>query len=150
MGNSFIRLATDGSGKKIDTEVETTDNEHRQVVVLGDPTTKTGVAPVDGTRGSAVYDAGASTVGDGRKVVTTAGVRVQFDSQACKYVIITGEEDNTDIVTVGGSTVVGATATRRGTPLTAFQYMRFDVSNMNLLYLDSEVNGEGVTYTWFS
>lgn len=150
MGNSFIQLATDGAGKKIDTRTEGTNSEHRQVVVLGDPSTDAGVAPVDATRGVASYNVGCGTVGDGRKVVTTAGTRVQFDAQACKYVIITGEEDNTDIITVGGSAVVGATATRRGTPLTAFQYMRFDVSNMNLLWLDSEVNGEGVTFTWFS
>lgn len=49
---------TAGSGTNIDTRTETTNGNHRQVVVLGDPSTNAGVAPVDGTSGLKV-DLGA-------------------------------------------------------------------------------------------
>jgi hypothetical protein len=42
---------TAGSGTNIDTRTEGTNGNHRQVVVLGDPATNAGVAPVDATAG---------------------------------------------------------------------------------------------------
>lgn len=42
---------TQGAGTNIDTRTESTNNNHRQVVVLGDPLTNAGVAPVDVTNG---------------------------------------------------------------------------------------------------
>lgn len=67
MADTFIQLNTDGSGKKLDTRTESTNSEHRQVFVLGDPTSNSGVAPVDGTAGVKV-DLGA----DNDVVVSTA------------------------------------------------------------------------------
>lgn len=49
MADSSVPI-TAGSGTNIDTQVPT-GGDHRQVVVLGDPTTIGGVAPVDGTLG---------------------------------------------------------------------------------------------------
>jgi len=54
MSDSFVQLSPDSSGKKMDTRTEGTNAEHRQVMVLGDPATNAGVAPVDGTKGLAV------------------------------------------------------------------------------------------------
>lgn len=111
---------------------------------------------LDGTSKAAVGTNGlkveqiATTVGDGRKVVTTAGTAVQFSSQACRYVILTGLEANTDMVVIGGSGIVASASTRTGITLTALQNVRLDISNMNLLYMDSVVNGEGVTFAYFS
>ena len=51
MADTFIQVPTDGTGKKLDTRTEGTNSEHRQVVVLGDPATNAGVAPVDATAG---------------------------------------------------------------------------------------------------
>lgn len=45
---------TAGSGTNIDTRTESTNQNHRQVVVIGDPATNAGVAPVDVTNGLAV------------------------------------------------------------------------------------------------
>lgn len=45
---------TAGTGTAIDTRTESTNGNHRQVVVLGDPATNAGVAPVDATNGLAV------------------------------------------------------------------------------------------------
>ncbi len=49
---------TAGTGTNIDTRTEGTNSNHRQVVVLGDPATNAGVAPVDVTAGLKV-DLGA-------------------------------------------------------------------------------------------
>lgn len=60
---------TAGSGTNIDTRTEASNGNHRQVVVVGDPSTNAGVAPVDATNGLAVdikqsvaLDASAATV----------------------------------------------------------------------------------------
>lgn len=58
---------TEGSGANIDTRTEATNGNHRQVVVLGDPSTNAGVAPVDAAAGLKV-DLGA----DNDVVVTAA------------------------------------------------------------------------------
>jgi hypothetical protein len=42
---------TAGTGTSIDTRQESTNDHHRQVIVIGDPTANAGVAPVDGTSG---------------------------------------------------------------------------------------------------
>jgi hypothetical protein len=57
MADSAVAI-TAGSGTDIDTRTEATNGQHRQVVVLGDPATNAGVAPVDVTAGLKV-DLGA-------------------------------------------------------------------------------------------
>jgi len=57
MADSTIAI-TAGSGTAIDTRTEATNGNHRQVVVIGDPATNAGVAPVDATAGLKV-DLGA-------------------------------------------------------------------------------------------
>lgn len=88
MADSAVEV-TAGSGTNIDTRTEGTNNNHRQVVVLGDPATNAGVAPVDGTAGLKV-DLGADndvtisgTVTVGSHAVTNAGTfAVQVDGLA--------------------------------------------------------------------
>jgi len=92
----------------------------------------------------------AGSVGDGRLTVTTAGTAVRFPDQACTYVIITAEDNNTGNVVVGGSTVVAAQATRRGVLLEASRSEKIYVNNLEKLFLDSTVNGDGVTYAFFN
>jgi len=50
MADSVVPV-TAGTGTNIDTRTEGTNGNHRQVVVLGDPATNAGVAPVDATEG---------------------------------------------------------------------------------------------------
>jgi len=57
MADSAVNI-TEGTGTGIDTRTEATNGNHRQVVVLGDPSTNAGVAPVDATAGLKV-DLGA-------------------------------------------------------------------------------------------
>lgn len=53
MADSSVGI-TAGSGTSIDTRTEATNGHHRQVVVIGDPSTNAGVAPVDATSGLSV------------------------------------------------------------------------------------------------
>ena len=101
--------------------------------------------PIHVSTGGAV----ASTVGDGRQVVTTAGTRVALAvGTIVKEVTITAETDNTDIVVIGGTTVIAALATRRGTPLYPTDSITVVTDDLAEVYLDSLVNGEGVTYSY--
>lgn len=50
MADTAIAI-TAGTGTNVDTRTEGTNGNHRQVVVVGDPATNAGVAPVDGTAG---------------------------------------------------------------------------------------------------
>lgn len=88
MADSFIQVPTDGAGKKLDTRTEGTNTEHRQVVVLGDPATNAGVAPVDATNGLTVnilpsLDKGSGTGGSAtqRVIVDTSQLAALATSQ---------------------------------------------------------------------
>lgn len=90
-------------------------------------------------------------IGDGRKVVASIGTRVVLAaSTACRRVLIIAEMNNTGVITVGGATVVGALSTRQGAPLEAGDWVEFDLDNLTKIYLDTTVNGDGVTFVYFS
>jgi len=94
---------------------------------------------------------GYTNMGDGRKVVSTAGsAETLASSTACKRVTIMAETDNTGYIVVGSSTVVAAQGTRRGIPLMRGQSITIDIDNLADIYLDTTVNGDGVTYIYFS
>jgi len=91
----------------------------------------------------------SSTVGDGRKEVTTAGTRETLaSSTVVKEVTITAELNNTGVVVVGGVTCVAAEATRRGTPLYSGDSITIATDNLAEVYVDSTVSTEGVTYSF--
>lgn len=91
-----------------------------------------------------------SSVTSGRKTVTNAGTRENFSSFPCRYAVITAIESNTDVVVVGGSDVIALAGTRIGVTLSPLQNVRLDISNLNILWIDSVVNGEGVTFAIFN
>jgi hypothetical protein len=91
----------------------------------------------------------------GRKVVAAGGTAESLSatSVAINRITITAETDNTNPVTVGGSDVVGALATRKGVPLAAGVSITFDaqvdgVDELSDIYLDVVTSGEGVTYLY--
>jgi hypothetical protein len=53
MADSAVPI-TGGSGYNVDTRTESTNSNHRQVIVIGDPSTNGGIAPVDATNGLSV------------------------------------------------------------------------------------------------
>lgn len=92
----------------------------------------------------------AATLGNGRKTVVTPGTAVPLvaASTPCKWVMVTALPANTDKVAVGAAGVLAAAGTLNGTPLNASESAVFPVANVNLLYLDARVAGEGVSFTW--
>lgn len=96
MADSAVAV-TAGSGTNIDSRTESTNGNHRQVIVIGDPSTNAGVAPVDATTGLAVNVTNASiTVAS--HAVTNAGT---FAVQAAGAVAHDGA-DSGNPLKVGG------------------------------------------------
>lgn len=87
-----------------------------------------------------------SNISDNSKDVTTAGTRVPLvaSTTACRYVIITAKESNSDTIWIGGATV----AAGRGRPLVALQSEKLDIDDVSKIYIDSVVNGEGCTFAY--
>lgn len=96
--------------------------------------------------GVPVNPVGNPIVGSGSKTVTTAGTRVQLSaiSVPCKKVTVQSMFANTGNMYLGDSTVSSA----NGLVLYPGSATSFNVtpSNLNLLYIDSANNGEGVIY----
>src|SRR4051812_6799350 len=92
----------------------------------------------------------ATVPGDGRKIVTTAGTRVALVAAVTPAwsVDVTAETDNTGTITIGASTVVDSLSTRRGTPLSAGDTKTFEFVDLSQVYIDSSVNGDGVTFSY--
>lgn len=98
MADTAIAI-TAGSGTNVDTRTEGTNGNHRQVIVIGDPATNAGVAPVDGTTGLKV-DLGADN-----DVVVSGTVSVTGVATSTKQ---SDGSQKTQIVD-GSGNVVGST-----------------------------------------
>ena len=85
-----------------------------------------------------------TSAGSGQTTVTTAGTQVQLPAQACKAVSIAARPANTGNIFLGDSTVDSAT----GRILQPGDAVDLAIDNLNRLYIDSAVNGEGVSYLW--
>lgn len=92
-----------------------------------------------------------SGIGHGVTTVTTAGTDVVLaGSTACKKVDIQAQTDNTGLIAVGGSGVDATIATGTGIILYAGDVYSLEIDNLNDVYIDSTVNGEGVRYTYYT
>ena len=96
----------------------------------------------------------------GRKVVTTAGTRVQLSAthRPVRKIIISAFTNNTNPVTVGSVDVIGALATREGIPVAPVAAASVKICESQVefcdidlfdIWLDSITSGEGITYTYF-
>lgn len=105
-----------------------------------------GVGQINSNGAVLVAPVGNSTVGSGSNTVTTAGSRVQLSaiSVPCKKVIIQSASGNTGNTFVGDSTVSSSNGLVMY-PGSATSFI-LTPSNLNLLWIDSAVNGEGVIY----
>jgi hypothetical protein len=130
----------------------TTDTIVRHTQVIGAdgnpmPSGASASTPIHVSTGGPI----ASTVNDGRKTVSSVGsAEALAASTTIKEVTITAELNNTGTITVGGSTVIDATATRRGTPLYPGDTVTVTTDNLAEVYIDTEVNGDGVTYNYLA
>lgn len=88
-----------------------------------------------------------TSLGAGRKVVASAGTAEALGaSTTIKEVLVTAETNNTGMIAVGGSGVIAAEATREGTPLFPGDSVIIQIDDLAEVYIDSTVNGDGVTY----
>jgi hypothetical protein len=89
-------------------------------------------------------------LGNGRQTVANAATAAQLSTTSVRanWVTITAETDNTGIIVVGDSTVVASLATRKGHPLTVGASKTFLIHNLQEIYLDTTVNGDGVSYVY--
>lgn len=75
--------------------------------------------------------------------VAAAGTAEVLADHACQEVTIIALDTNTGYIYVGGSDVSSAVY---GVKLAAKDSITLAVSNTNLIYIDSSVNGEGISY----
>lgn len=89
------------------------------------------------------------SIGHGVKTVTTAGTDVVLGSTTTiKWVVVQSQTDNTGLISVGGSGVDATEATGTGIILYPGESVTLHVDNLDDIYIDSTVNGEGVRYTY--
>ncbi len=82
-----------------------------------------------------------TSVGSFQTTVITAGTRIQLPTNTCKTITIKAKTTNTGLIYAGTST----TSSSVGFILSSGDAVSLDISNTNLLYIDSSVNGEGVS-----
>jgi len=89
-----------------------------------------------------------TTIVGGTKNVTLAGTRVciVLASTPSKSVSIRANAANTGFIYVGGVTVSSA----NGIALAANDQTEFNIANLDVVYIDSSLDGEGVGYTYFN
>jgi len=96
----------------------------------------------------ALWEQPYNTIGHDAKTVTTAATPVNLSAQACSVVFITAPQTNTGIIAWGGSNTVRASGTVKGDQLEPGAKLVLAVSNLNLLWIDAAISGEGIVYTW--
>lgn len=91
-----------------------------------------------------------STIGHGVRTVTTAGTDVQLSATTvpCKKVLIQAQTDNTGWIAVGAIGVDATEATGTGSLLAAGDADELEIDNLNKIYIDATVSGEGVRYRY--
>ena len=87
-----------------------------------------------------------TSAGNGQQDVTTAGTRVQLSAQACKAVSIAAKAANTGDIYLGDSGVTSA----NGRILEPGDTIDLSIDDLSRLYIDSEEDGEGISYLWVS
>jgi hypothetical protein len=94
-------------------------------------------------------DHATTGIGHGVKTVTTAGAHEALaGSTAAKWVIVTAQTDNTNLVAVGGDGVDATIATGTGTPIYPGDSVSIPCDNLADVFVDAIVSGEGVRYTY--
>lgn len=89
-------------------------------------------------------------IGNGKTTVTTHGTAVVLAaSTECKRIDIVALSTNTKQIAVGSSTVSAQTSTESGVILQPTGSYTLFITNLSKVFIDSLVDGEGVTYTYF-
>lgn len=120
------------------------DSDAEVLRLILDPTTKRLL--VDALSEEIGHDA----IGTFRTIVSNPGTEVRLAANACKWCIVQALSDNTGNVAIGDASVVAAEATQQGLRLSPGQAQPFRISNTNILYVDAETGGDGVSVTYLN
>ena len=149
LGKGVLLQGDDGSDRKN----VLVDSSGRLKVDIATSSSGTSV-PVGITAGSAIIGkVGHDITGgaDGVKIVSSAGTDVVLGGDVdCKKIDIQAQTDNTGLIAVGFTGVDATEATGTGIILYAGDTYSLEMVNLNLIYIDSTVSGEGVRYTYFT
>ena len=90
--------------------------------------------------------------GAGVKVAGTAGTDEPLVASAtpARMLIIQAQTDNTGAVAVGGAGVLATVATGTGVLLYAGDSITLEIDNLNDVYFDVTISGDGVRYTYLT
>lgn len=93
---------------------------------------------------------GNTFAGDGAKSVASAGKAVQVIASArgIRNIDVTAATSNTGLIVIGGSTVIAAGASRRGTPLGPGDTWSQDIQDATAVWIDAEISGNGVVFSY--
>lgn len=90
----------------------------------------------------------ATAMSDGTKSVNVTNTSIAIGSAACKTVFITAKTTNTDVVVVGGASVVfNPLGSRTGKILYAGDSITIAIDNLNKVYINGDA-GNGVTFSY--
>lgn len=88
----------------------------------------------------------AGSIGCGSKTVATSGVAEALGNEACYRVHVRANTDNSGIIVFGDNTVTASPV--NGAYLEAGESITLNIENINLVYIDASVSGEGVSFTY--
>ena len=138
------------SDKRMVIGSETNDDRKIDLDSLGSKITMP-VSVYDSTGAQITFGSTAlpTSIGNGRKVTVSAGTAVAIGSStSIKKVTIQALDTNTDVIVVGGSTVVAASGTRSGIALLPYNSVVIQVDNLADVYIDSVLSGEGISFIY--
>ena len=100
-------------------------------------------------RAKSRFDGG---IGHGVETVDSAGTdqAIVTSSTPAKGVIVQAQTDNTDAIAVGATGVDATIATGNGIILYAGDSVYIPCDNLDAIYIDAIVTGEGVRFTYFT
>lgn len=108
-------------------------------------------SPLMRDQNGAPVDEGYRTLESDSVTVTTAGTPVQLSatSSQAKRLDITADYNNSDMIVIGGSGVVGPVVGRKGVPLAPGNTYTFYITDLSLVWVDAAADGQTATYNVF-
>jgi hypothetical protein len=91
--------------------------------------------------------ASATAMTSGRKVVAVTNTALALGSAACKTVFITALVTNSDVIVVGGSSVVFTEASRTGKVMYPGDYLTTSIDNIDSIFINGTA-GDGCSFTY--
>lgn len=87
----------------------------------------------------------------GNATVATPGTPVQLTSvpTQAKSLDVTASYNNTDMITVGGSGVVGTAIGRKGVPIAPGNTYTFKITDVSQIWIDAVSPGDFVSFNYF-